>query len=140
MASTNITDASEENCRQSPLVLPVKIFLPPLHIKLGLMENYVKGIDKTGRGLEYVWNKSRNVSDNKIGGDTFIGPQIRELMQEKQFDEELNASQRIHSCLREDLQGLLSKSKSSQLSVCCAGPVDFVQNYWRNMSVKIHFC
>jgi len=44
------------------------------------MENYVKGIEKTGRGLEYMRNKSRYVSDNNIEGDTFIGPQIRELM------------------------------------------------------------
>jgi len=32
----------------SPLVLPEKIYLPPLHIKLGLMKNFVKGMDKTG--------------------------------------------------------------------------------------------
>jgi len=29
----------------------------------------------------------------------------------------------------EDLQGLLRKSQSSELSGCCAGPVDFVQSY-----------
>jgi len=27
------------------------------------------------------------------------------------------------------LQGLLRKSQSSELSGCCAGPVDFVQSY-----------
>ena len=32
----------------SPLVLPEKIYLPPLHIKLGLLKNFVKGMDKTG--------------------------------------------------------------------------------------------
>ena len=31
-----------------PLVLPEKIYLPPLHIKLGLMKNFVKGVDKIG--------------------------------------------------------------------------------------------
>jgi len=39
----------EKNVVNSPLVLPEKIFLPPSHIKLGLMKNYVKGMDKTGR-------------------------------------------------------------------------------------------
>ena len=43
-----------------------KFFCPPLYIKLGLMKNFVKGIDKTGRGFEYVRNKFPNVSDAKI--------------------------------------------------------------------------
>jgi len=30
---------------------------------------------------------------------------------------------------KEDLQGRLRKSQSSELSGCCAGPVDFVQSY-----------
>ena len=80
----------EKNVVSPPLVLPENIFLPPLHIKLGLMKNFVKGTDKTGRGLQYVRNKFPNVSDAKIKEGIFIGPQIRELMQDKQFDKDLN--------------------------------------------------
>jgi len=47
-----------------PLVLPENIFLPPLHIKLGLMKNSVKGMDKTGCGFEYIRNKFPNVMQN----------------------------------------------------------------------------
>ena len=54
--------------------------MPPLHMKLGLMKNFVKGMDKTGRGFKCVRNKFPNVSDAKIKEGTFIGPQIRELM------------------------------------------------------------
>ena len=43
-----------------------KIFWSPLHIKLGLMKNFVKGMEKTGRGFEYVRNKFLNLSDAKI--------------------------------------------------------------------------
>ena len=53
-----------------------------MHIKLGLMKNFVKGMDKTGCGFEYVRNKFPKVSDAKIKGDIFIGPQIRELIQD----------------------------------------------------------
>ena len=49
-------------------------------MKLGLMKNFVKGMDKTGRGFKCVRNKFPNVSDAKIKEGTFIGPQIRELM------------------------------------------------------------
>ena len=55
----------EKNVVTPPLVFPEKIYLPPLHIKLGLMKNFVKGMDKTCRGFEYVRNKFPNVSDEK---------------------------------------------------------------------------
>ena len=51
-------------------------------------------MDKTGRGFEYVRNKFPNVSDANIKEDIFIVPQIRELIQEKQFDEDLNETKR----------------------------------------------
>jgi len=76
------------------LLLPEKIYLPLLHIKLGLIKNFVNCMDKTGRGFENVRNKFPNVSDAKIKEGIFIGPQIRELMQDKQFDEDLNETER----------------------------------------------
>ena len=47
----------EKNIVNPPLVLPEKIYLPPLHIKLGLIKNFVKGMDKTASGFKYVRNK-----------------------------------------------------------------------------------
>ena len=61
----------------SPLVLLEKIYLPPLHIKLGFMKNFVKGMDKTGDVFESVRNNFPNVSDAKIKEGIFIGLQIR---------------------------------------------------------------
>jgi len=51
----------EKNVVSLPLVLPENIFLPPLHIKLGLMKYFVEGMDKTGRGFEYLRRKFPNV-------------------------------------------------------------------------------
>jgi len=58
------------------------------------MKNFVKVMVKTGRGFIYVRNKCPNVRDAKIKEDMFIGPQIRERMQDKQFDEDLNETER----------------------------------------------
>jgi len=58
------------------------------------MKNFVKGMDTTVRGFEYVRNKFPNVSDANVKEGIFIGPQIRELMQDKQFDEDLNETER----------------------------------------------
>ena len=38
------------------------------------MTNFVKGMDKTCGGFEYLINKSPNVSDAKIKEGNFIGP------------------------------------------------------------------
>jgi hypothetical protein len=59
-------------------------------MKLGLMKNFAKCTDKTGRGFQCARNKFPNVSDAKIKEGIFIGPQIRELMRDNQFDEDLN--------------------------------------------------
>ena len=58
------------------------------------MKNFMNGMDKTIHGFEYVRNKFPNVSDAKIKEGIFIGPQIRELMQDKQFDEDPNETER----------------------------------------------
>ena len=54
----------------------------------------MKGTDKAGRGFEYVRNKFPNVSDAKIKEGIFIEPQIREVVQDKYFDEDLNDTER----------------------------------------------
>jgi len=51
-------------------------------------------MNKAGRGFQYARNNFTNVSEAKIEDGTFIGPQIRELMQDKHFDEDLNESER----------------------------------------------
>ena len=84
-------------------------------------------MDKTGRGFQYLRNKFPKVSDAKIKEGIFIGPQIRELMQDKQFDEDLNETERNAWLSFEKI--LLRKSQISELSGCFSGPIDFVQSY-----------
>ena len=57
------------------------------------MKNSVKGMYKTSCVFEYLRNKFPNVIDAKIK-EGIIGPQIRELMQNKQFAEDLNKTER----------------------------------------------
>jgi len=46
------------------------------------MKNFVKGMDKNGGEFQYVRNKFPTVGDAKMES-IFIGPQMRELMQDK---------------------------------------------------------
>ena len=42
------------NVKYQPLVDPNDVYLPPLHIKLGLMTNFVKAMDLHGEGFKYL--------------------------------------------------------------------------------------
>ena len=58
-----------------PPVDPDKIFLPPLHIKLGLMTNFVKALGKTqSAGFQYLVEKFPKISAAKLKEDVFVGP------------------------------------------------------------------
>ena len=130
----------EKNVVSLPLVLPEKIYLPPLHIKLGLMKNFVKGMDRTGRGFEYVRIKFPNVSDAKIKEVIFIGPQIRELMHDKQFDEDLNESERkAWLSFKRICKYILGNHKAGSYQDVVHDLLTSYKVMVCNVSLKIHF-
>jgi hypothetical protein len=45
-----------------------------------------------------VKNKLPSVSDAQLKEGMFIGLQIMELMEDKQFDEDLNETEKMHGC------------------------------------------
>jgi hypothetical protein len=58
--------AGEKNVQHPALAEWLKILLPPLHIKLGLMENYVKATDRTGSAFKYLAEKFPRLTEAKI--------------------------------------------------------------------------
>jgi hypothetical protein len=81
------TIPGKDNVIHLPLVNASNILLPPLHIKLGLMKQFVKALNTTGRAFQYLVEKFPQVSDAKLKGGIFIGPQIRDLMNDATFTE-----------------------------------------------------
>mgnify|MGYP003465453868 FL=1 len=78
-----------------PLVDPDKIFLPPLHIKLGLMKNFVKALGKTeSEGFQYLVEKFPKISAAKLKEGVFVGPQIREVLKDHGFEESLTSDEK----------------------------------------------
>jgi hypothetical protein len=70
------------------------VYLPPLHIKLGLMKSFVKAMDQDGQGFLYLQGKFPRISNAKIKEGIFIGPKIRELMKDQDFERSLNESEK----------------------------------------------
>jgi len=104
------------------------------------MKKYVKRVDKTGRGFEYLRNKFPNVSDAKIKEGIFIGPQIRELVQDKHFDEDLNETERnAWLSFKKICKEFLGNQKAANYQDVMQDLLTSYKVMGCNMSLKIHF-
>ena len=62
-----------------------KIVFPPLHIKLGLIKQFVKALNKDGDCFKYLRLRFLGLSDEKVKSGIFTGPDIRKLMKDLEF-------------------------------------------------------
>ncbi|GBN16258.1 hypothetical protein AVEN_117115-1 [Araneus ventricosus] len=95
---------SVKNEENEPLVASEKILLPPLHIKLGLMKNFVKAMDCGGSGFQYLRLKFPKVSETKIKEVIFVGPQFRQLMKDPVFESKLTKKEAAAWTLFKELE------------------------------------
>ena len=57
--------------------------MPPLHIKLELMKNFVKTMAKqNSNSFEFLFKKFLKLSQAKLKEGIFVSPQIRELLED----------------------------------------------------------
>jgi hypothetical protein len=124
-----------------PLVKPADIFLPPLHIKLGLMKNLVKRMSKTNsRGFQYLVARFPKISSAKLKEGIFVGPQIRELLHDATFAESLNALElEAWMAFKWLCDNFLGNNKSPQYRQGVERLLDAYHKLGCRMSLKIHF-
>jgi len=75
----------ENNVINESLVDRDRILLPPLHIILGVMKQFVKVLDKNGDCFRYIHDRFLATSYEKVKTGIFDGPQIRKLMKDLAF-------------------------------------------------------
>ena len=81
----NTIKPGEQNIVNNPLVDRKNMILPPLHIKLGLMKQFVKTLDRSGDCFEYICSTFSGLSYEKKKAGRFDGPQIRTLLRDQYF-------------------------------------------------------
>jgi len=124
-----------------PLVDPKNIFLPPLHIKLGLIKNFVKAMGKTNsEGFQYLKEKFPKVSAAKLKEGIFIGPQIRELIKDYNFVRRLNtAEQEAWQAFIWTCENFLGNHKALTYKDGVQNLLNAYNKLGCRMSLKIHF-
>ncbi|XP_061412718.1 uncharacterized protein LOC133345765 [Lethenteron reissneri] len=69
------------NVKWEPLVDPQKVLMPPLHIKLGLMKQFVRAVDKESATFKYLQDFFPKLSEAKVKAGAFVGPQIKKILE-----------------------------------------------------------
>lgn len=129
-----------KNVIHEPLVDKDSIILPPLHLKLGLMKNFVKALDKTSKAFTYLCAMFPQVSDAKIREGIFIGPQIKKVIADRHFDELLSGKELDGwVAFKSIVANFLGNHKSDDYTHVVHQCVDAFRSMGCDMSLKIHF-
>jgi len=62
------------NVENQPLMELSKILLPSMHLKLGLVKNFVKAMNQGEAAFTYLWETFPRLSEAKLKEGVFIGP------------------------------------------------------------------
>ena len=107
--------SGSKNVKAHPLVAPAKILPLPLHIKLGCMKNFVKAMDKDGKGFRCLQDKFQNLSEAKLQAGIFTGPQIREWLKDGDFKKSLSVKElQAWNGLKAVIQQFLENNRASK--------------------------
>ncbi|UYV75471.1 hypothetical protein LAZ67_13000359 [Cordylochernes scorpioides] len=140
LASSKPNSKRYKNIANIPLIDSENIYLPPLHIELGLMKNFVKAMYRNASGFAYLKQKFSSISEAKIKEGIFVGPQIRELQQDGNFLNSLNEVEAAAwNSLRNVCKNFLGSVKVENYRDIVNDLLLSYKALGCNMSLKIHF-
>lgn len=130
----------EKNIIHAPLVGREKIIFPPLHIKLGLMKQFVKALDTNESCFAYIGRKMPQISTEKLKAGIFDGPQIRQLIKDPAFVESMNEAERkAWLSFVEVVRNFLGNRKAENYVQLVNEMLNNFRNLGCNMSIKVHY-
>ena len=102
----------EENSNHQPLVPRDKIMFPLLHIKLGLMNRYVKVSDKDENCFSYLCSAFPGHSEEKLKARIFNDPKIWKTIRDKDLMASMTTIEKKYFSLKRDVPDLNHSRKS----------------------------
>ena len=125
---------------REPLVDSHRILLPPLHIKLGLSMQFTKALNKEGSCFHYLCNVFPSLSTEKVKAGIFDGPQIRQLIKDKHFENSMEANkQNAWKCFVLVVKNFLGSMKAENYKDLVSNMIDAFKDLECNMSINLHF-
>ncbi|XP_061443081.1 uncharacterized protein LOC133365351 isoform X1 [Rhineura floridana] len=128
------------NIINKPLVDREKIILPPLHIKLGLMKQFVKALDKDGDCFKYICRSFLGLTMEKLKAGIFDGPKIRELINDLNFTKFMNDVEASAWCSYVSVvKNFLGNHKADNYEELVQNMLANFKHLGTNMSIKVHY-
>ena len=104
------------------------------------MKNFVKAMDRKGKGFTFLQQKFPRVSLEKLKAGIFDGPQIRELMKDSTFDDALSATElSAWGSLKSVITNFLGKNRYEEYEKEVDELLKNFQKLGARMSAKMHF-
>ena len=129
----------ERNVKYQPLVTQDKVLMPPLHIKLGLIKQFVKALDHDSEAFQYLQTMFPKLSEAKIKGGIFVGPQVKKLMHDEEFTRKLKPLERkAWSSFIDVVEGFLGNHKVENYKEVVQHLIRSYQAMGCRMSIKMH--
>ncbi len=136
----NNSKCGVNNIVHRPLVRQQDILAPPLHIKLGLAKNFIKALSKEGRAFRYLCKVFPEITDEKLHAGILIGPQIRKLALDNEFDKRLTKVPReAWAAFKSICNGFLGVYRAEDYKERVICMLKCYQKMGCNMSLKLHF-
>ena len=130
----------DRNIINPSLVDREKIIFPPLHIKLGLMKQFVKALDKSGRCFDYICSAFPGLSIEKKKAGVFDGPQIRQLLRDASFTSSMSPVEaRAWKGFSNVVKDFLGNKKADNYKELVSELLSSFQHLGCNMSIKVHY-
>jgi len=121
------------------LVESLRILLPPLHIKLGPMKNFVKATDCNGAAFLYMRQKLPLLSDANIWEGVFTSPDICSLLHDEVSEFIITGDEQIAWHAFQVVGTGFLGNRTHNYKDLAEEFLSLYQKLGCNMSLKIHF-
>ena len=120
-------------------MVPKKVLMPPLHIKLGLIKQFVKKLNPEGDAFKHIHELFPKLSEAKVKAGVFVGPQVKQLMKSAVFFEKLSVvERRAWESFVSVVEGFLGNHKADNFMEIVEELIDAYQAMGCRMSLKLH--
>ena len=128
------------NVKHDALVPVDKILLPPLHIKLGLIKQFVTALDRDGETFQEMRSIFPKLLEAKITAGVFVGPQLRQMFASETLENKMTAvEKRAWFAFKNVVAGFLGNNKEENYTELVEELLDSFRTLGCRMSLKVHY-
>ena len=134
-----LVPCKERNVINDPQVNKDRILFPPLHIKLSLIKQFTKALDKDGYCFTYLCQAFPGLTLEKLKAGIFDSSQIRQLIREPEFKNSMNKMEpEAWKAFILVVKNFLGNNKARNYAELVNNMLTAFRNLGCNMSVKMH--